>query len=116
MSILLKVDQCKKFIMSTKTKSDTVSRYDTFEYLLTLDLATWLTTFPGWGILWNIIRPDYQEYFSDKLAEVNDELEDKEYSTLEVFNKAIKKFGEESTLELKDMPPIRIVINNEFET
>ena len=92
MSLLLKMDQCKQFIRSTKT-SNTDSRYGSFEYLLSLDLATWLTTFPGWGILCNIIRPDYQEYFSDKLAEVNDELEDKNIQHYKCLTRPLRHFG-----------------------
>ena len=114
MNILLKVDQFKHFIQSTMAHSDSDSRYDTFEYFLTLDIARWLTSFHGWGILWNIIRPDYQEYFNDKLSEVNEEMEkDEDYSTLKVFTEVVEIFREEFESELEDiMPPINIVIND----
>jgi hypothetical protein len=57
---------------------------------------------------------DYQEYFSDKLSKVNEEMEkDQDYSTSKVFTKVVEIFREEFEMELKDiLPPINIVIND----
>jgi hypothetical protein len=114
MNILLQMDQFKHFIRSAVAHSDLDLRYDTFEYFLTLDIARWLTSFHGWGILWNIIRPDYQEYFSDKLSKVNEEMEkDEDYSTSKVFTDVVEIFRKDFEMELDDiMPPINIVIND----
>ena len=114
MSILLNMDQGKEFIRSTMTSRGTDNRYDVLEYLLTLDLVRWLCTFQGWGIMWNIIRPDYKQYFSEKLIEMKEEMEVvKDYSGEKVFDKVMEIFQTESCLELSDiMPPIALNIND----
>ena len=114
MEILMKVENFKHSIRSILTQQGQQSRYDMFEYLLTLDLDSWVKSFAGFGILWNIIRPDYQDYLSDNLEKVRAEMEDEDdFSTLKVFTEVVKMFNDEFDVELNEIiPPINIVIND----
>ena len=114
MGILLNIGDGKELARSNVANKVTDTRYEELEYILTLDLARWLCTFQGWGIMWNIIRPDYQHFFSQIFMEVNEEMEaEGDYPSEKVFNEVIKRFKSESCLDLSDiMPPISITISD----
>ena len=114
MNIILNVEHFKHFIKSVDTLKEAEDVSEMVEYLLTIDIAKWVKSFSGWGLLWNIIKPNYQEFFSEQFQKLRVEMKDEvDYCPSKVFIRAVESFKNEHNLGLEDiLPPISIFIND----